>query len=92
MIFLYQNGSFGRAIRVGSEKYELLENAIHLAKCEGFPFRGNPLDMANNAISQIRCGSFGDIGFFPVILESRGGCDNKGNYTTEVIFQIVNPF
>ncbi len=92
MMFLYQNGSWVRAIRKGSENYELLENTIHLAKCEGFPFRGNPLDMANNAISQFQCNSFGDIGDFPVILESRGGCDNNGNYTTEVIFQIVNPF
>lgn len=92
MIFICQNGSFCGLNSVGSEKYEQLENVIHVAKCKGFPFRGKPMDMANKAINCFQNNIMLGVGSIPVILESRGGYDNYGNYTTEVVFQIVNPF
>ena len=30
-----------------------------------------------------------ETGLFPVIIESFGGMDSKGNYTTKVVFQAV---
>lgn len=62
---------------------EQVGNSIIMANSIGFPFRGKPHEMAQDAISHV----YGD--FVPIVIESRGGCDKRGDYTTKVVFQAV---
>lgn len=59
-------------------------NSIIMANSIGFPFRGKPHEMAQDAISHI----YGD--FVPIVIESWDGCDKRGDYTTKVVFQAVS--
>ena len=43
-----------------------------------------PHEMAQDAISHVN----GD--FVPIVIESWGGCDKRGEYTTKVVFQAVS--
>ena len=62
-------------------------NSIMMANSIGFPFRGKPHEMAQDAISHI------DWHLVPVIVESWSGCDSQGDYTMKVIFQAArSPF
>ena len=45
--------------------------------------------MARDVIAHILKVLGSDTGFFPVIIESFGGTDSKGDYTTKVVFQAV---
>jgi hypothetical protein len=47
------------------------------------------MDMARDAIVHILKVLCSETGLFPVIIESFGGMDSKGNYTTKVVFQAV---
>jgi len=40
--------------------------------------------MAQDAISHV------NGGLVPVVIESWGGCDKRGDYTTKVVFQAVS--
>lgn len=60
-------------------------NSIIMANSIGFPFRGKPHEMAQDAVSHV----YGD--FVPIVIESWGGCDKRGDYTTKVVFQAVCP-
>ena len=80
----YLNGFYEEADVKGLSNLEQVDNTIFEAKSEGLPFRGKTMEMASNALSHI------NSKFFPVIIESWGGCDNRGDYTTKVIFQVVH--
>ena len=89
MNIFYYNGSFDGASLRGLNDFEQVRNAIIVAKCEGLPFRGRPKDMANDVIARIlKCNS-SKVGAFPVVLQSNSGIDAVGDYTNEVVFQVV---
>lgn len=71
------------------ERFRASEGCHYCVKCEGVPFRGSPMDMARDAIVHILKVLCSETGLFPVIIESFGGMDSKGNYTTKVVFQAV---
>ena len=58
-------------------------NSIIMANSIGSPFRGKPHELAQDAISHV------NGGLVPIVIESRGGCDKRGDYTTKVVFQAV---
>ena len=89
MEITYINGFISEACLKGLKDFEQVRDAIILAKCEGLPFRGSPMDMARDAIIHILKVLCSETGLFPVIIESFGGMDSKGNYTTKVVFQAV---
>ncbi len=89
MEITYINGFISEACLRGLNDFEQVRDAIIVAKCEGFPFRGKAMDMAQNAISHILNKLPSTRGLFPVIYESYGGCNSSGNYTTEVVFQAI---
>ena len=83
----FLNGFYKGADFKGLSNLEQVDNTIFEANSEGQPFRGKPLDMASDALSHI------NSKFLPIIIESWGGCDNRGYYTTKVVFQAVRlPF
>ena len=86
---LYFNGSFDGASLRGLSDFEQVKDATIEARCEGFPFRGTPMDMAKDAIAHILKRVSSEIGLFPVVLESNSGTDKQGDYTTRVVFQVV---
>ncbi len=89
MFFIYKNGFFDEANLVGLNNFEQVRNATIVAKCEGLPYRGKPGDMANDVIARIlKCNS-SKVGAFPVVLQSNSGIDAVGDYTNEVVFQVV---
>lgn len=69
--------------------FEPRRNAMIMAQCMGYPFRGNPKEMAADIISHILKRVSSEVGLFPVVLQSNSGTDCKGEYTTEVVFQVV---
>ena len=89
MEITYINGFISEACLRGLKDFEQVRDAIIVAKCEGVPFRGSPMDMARDAIVHILKVLCSETGLFPVIIESFGGMDSKGNYTTKVVFQAV---
>ena len=89
MVTFYKNGSFGGASFRGLNDFEQVRDAIIVAKCEGLPFRGTPENMANDALARILKRTTSEVGAFPVVLQSNGGTDAEGDYTNEVIFQVV---
>lgn len=84
--FCYSNGFYEGADVEGLSNLEQVDCTIFEAKSEGRPFRGKPMEMASDALSHI------DSKLYPVIIESWGGCDSRGDYTTKVIFQAVRLF
>jgi len=86
---LYFNGFFDEASLRGLNDFEQVRNTIIVAKCEGLPFRGNPVDMVNDAIAHILKRAPSGVRLFPIIMESDSGSDSHGEYTTKVIFQAV---
>lgn len=60
---------FNAADVKGLSNLEQVDNTIFEAKSEGRPFRGKPMEMASDVLSHI------NSKFFPVIIESWGGCD-----------------
>ena len=88
----YFNGSYIGADGLSSINVEQVRNAIIVASNEGFPFRGKPRDMADDALAHILNMPSSNIGVMPVIYESVGGIDKHGDYTTDVVFQAVCPF
>ena len=89
MVFVYKNGFFNEANLRGLNDFEQVRNAIIVAKCEGFPYRGEPKDMANDIIDHILKRTSSEAGAFPVVLQSNSGSDEEGDYTNEVVFQVV---
>ena len=89
MVFFYENGFFNEANLRGLNDFELVRNATIVAKCEGLPYRGKPKDMANDVIAHILRRIPSEVGIFPVVLQSNSGTDAKGDYTKEVVFQVV---
>ena len=85
----YINGFISEACFRGLKDFEQVRDAIIVAKCEGFPFRGRPKDMARDVIAHVLKVLCSETGLFPVIIESFGGTDSKGDYTTKVVFQAV---
>lgn len=85
----YINGFINEACFRGMKDFEQVRDTIIVAKCEGFPFRGRPKDMARDVIAHVLKVSCSETGLFPVIIESFGGTDSKGDYTTKVVFQAV---
>ena len=45
--------------------------------------------MARDVIAHVLNVLCSETGLFPVIIESFGGTDSKGDYTTKVVFQAV---
>ena len=89
MVFIYKNGLFNEANLRGLNDFEQVRNACIVAKCEGLPFRGTPENMANEVLARILKKTSSEERAFPVVLQSNGGTDAKGNYTNEVVFQVV---
>ena len=86
----YFNGSYSRANKVSPKDFGQVGKAIIMASNEGWPFPGEPNDMARDAICRVNQELGYKIGLFPVVLDSKGGIDVEGKaYTTEVIFQAV---
>ena len=85
----YINGFFDEANLRGLNDFEQVRNAIIVAKCEGLPFRGRPKDMANDVIARILKRTSSEVGAFPVVLQSNSGPNTGGDYTNEVVFQVV---
>ena len=85
----YINGFFDEASLRGLNDFEQVRNAIIVAKCEGLPFRGRPKDMANDVIARILKRTSSEVGAFPVVLQSNSGPNTGGDYTNEVVFQVV---
>lgn len=85
----YVNGSFARVEKKSSKDVEQVGNAIIMASNEGWPFRGKSEDFARDALGRINEQIGFEIGLLPVILNSNGGLDKSGDYTTEVVFQAV---
>ena len=83
----YFNGFIDEACLSGLKDFGQVENAIVVAKCEGSPFRGNPMEMANDILKhllgkfRVRCG------VIPIVYECNSEIDDKGIYTTQVVFQ-----
>ena len=89
MVLFYKNGFFDEASLRGLNDFEQVRNACIVAKCEGLPFRGTPENMANDALARILRRTSSEVGAFPVVLQSNGGTDAEGDFTNEVIFQVV---
>ena len=80
----YLNGRFLSADELNSDG--LRQNGfVCEATNEGFPFRGTPTKMANDAL--VHLGVYSE--FFPIIIYSKEGIDDKGRYTTSVTFEAV---
>lgn len=91
MYINYVNGSFSRAENLSPKKLGLSENAIILARNEGWPFRGKPEDMAKDAIRHINDELGKDLAMFPVIICCKQFIDEQDNYfTEEVVFQAIS--
>jgi len=89
MEITYINGFISEACLRGLKEFKQVKDAIIVAKCEGFPYRGRPKDMARDVLVHVLNVLCSEIGLYPVIIESFGGMDSKGNYTTKVVFQAV---
>lgn len=89
MVFIYKNDFFNEANLKGLNDFKQVRNATIVAKCEGLPYRGKPKDMANDVIARILRRISSEVGAFPVVLQSNGGTDAEGDYTKEVVFQVV---
>lgn len=89
MEITYLNGFISEAGLNRLNDFEQVKNAVIVAKCKGFPFRGMAMDMAQNAISHILNKLLSTCGLFPVVYESYGGSNSYGDYTTEVVFQTI---
>ena len=85
----YYNGFFDEANLLGLNDFKQVRNATIVAKCEGFPYRGKPENMANDIIARILKRTFSEVEAFPVVLQSNSGIDAQGDYTKEVVFQVV---
>ena len=85
----YINGFISESCLRGLKDFEQVRDAIIVAKCEGFPFRGRPMDMARDVIAHVLKVLCSETGLFPVIIGSFGGTDSNGDYTTKVVFQAV---
>ena len=87
----YLNGSFYRAEKLRPKKVGLRENAIIMARNEGWSFRGKPEDMARDAIRHINDEHGMELALFPVIISCKQSIDDQGNYfTEEVVFQVIS--
>lgn len=89
MEITYINGFISETCMRDLKEFEQVKDAIIVAKCKGFPFRGRPRDMARDVIAHVLNVLCSEIGLFPVIIESFGGTDSKGDYTTKVVFQAI---
>ncbi len=89
MFYKYINGFFDEANLVGLNDFEQVRNATIVAKCEGLPYRGKPENMACDIIARILMRSSYEVGAFPVVIQSNSGIDAEGDYTKEVVFQVV---
>ena len=82
----YVNG-FCKGVDLEDLKSPKQVGSIIMAKSIGFPFRGKPHEMAQDAINHFN----GDL--VPIVIKSWGGCDKRGDYTLKVVFQAVSsPF
>ena len=87
----YVNGLFSRAENQSLKKVGLGENVIMMARNEGWPFRGEPKDMAKDAIRHINDEYGLEFALIPVISISKQSLDDQGNYfTEEVVFQAIS--
>ena len=89
MEITYINGFISEACLRGLKDFEQVRDAIIVAKCEGFPYRGRPKDMARDVLVHVLKVVRSETGLFPVFIESFGGTNSKGDYTTKVVFQAV---
>lgn len=89
MLINYFNCFLDEASVEGLKDFEQVRNAMIVAECVGYPFRGSPEEMAKDIIGHILKRVSSEVGLFPVVLQSNSGTDCKGEYTTGVIFQIV---
>lgn len=89
MEITYINGFISETCLRDLKEFEQVKDAIIVAKCEGFPYRGRPKDMARDVLVHVLKVVRSETGLFPVIIESFGGTDSKGDYTTKVVFQAV---
>ena len=88
---IFVNGSFCRAENLSPKEVGLGENAIIMASNEGWPFRGEPEDMAKDAIRHINDEYGLELALIPVISISKQSIDDQGNLLTEeVIFQAIS--
>lgn len=88
MVVKYFNGNFYRAESIDVNEFEAKGNFVLEVTNEGYPFRGNPEEMANDVLAHL--GVYSE--FFPIILSTKGGSDNIGRYTTSVTFEAVKSF
>ena len=88
---LYFNGSFYRAENLSPKEVGTGENAVIMAKNEGWPYRGKPEDMARDAIRHINDELGYEIGMIPVIIYPKQKIiDDQGNLgIEEVVFQVI---
>ena len=90
MTIKYVNGFINEASLRGLNDFEQVRNAIIVAECEGYPFRGDAEEMARDVIAHILKASSSDVGLIPVIVDRNSSTDSMGNhYTTKVVFQAV---
>ena len=80
----YVNGFCKGVDLEGLRSPKQIGNSVIMANSIGFPFRGKPPEMAQDAISHV------NGAFVPIVIESWGGCDKRGEYTTKVVFQAVS--
>ena len=80
----YVNGFCKGVDLEGLRSPKQIGNSVIMANSIGFPFRGKPHEMAQDAISHVN----GD--FVPIVNDSGGGCDKRGQYTTKVVFQAAS--
>ena len=86
----YLNGSYCRANKIYPEDFGQDGNAIIIAKNEGWPFRGEPKDMARDAIRHINAEHGLEFALIPVINFCKQSIDDQGILLTEeVIFQVI---
>lgn len=89
MNIFYFNGKFKSTDEVSVNNLCQCNSFVCEATNEGFPFRGTPTDMANDALMHL--GVFSK--FLPVIFDLKEGTDEIGRYTTSVTFEAVkSPF
>lgn len=87
----FVNGLFCSAENPSLKKVGLGENAIIMARNEGWPFRGKPEDMARDTIRHINDEHGMELALLPVIISCKQSIDDQGNYLTEeVVFQAIS--
>ena len=90
-IVTYLNGSFYRAENLSPKEVGPGENVLMMARNEGWPFRGEPKDMAREAIRHINAEHGLEFALIPVINFCKQSIDDQGILLTEeVIFQAIS--